>query len=137
MNDTIFTKIINKEIPAHIVYEDDMVLAFLDIKPINHGHTLVIPKKPFINIFDGDPETLAYMIKISQKLSQTLKNSGLADGVNIIINNGEVAGQEVFHSHIHIVPRLLGDNAFQTPKHIENPEEKFKEISELIKKTLV
>lgn len=117
--ETIFTKIINREIPAHIVYEDELVLAFLDITPINHGHTLVIPKKPFVNIFDADPEIFAHMNKIGQKIAQALKTAGLADGANLVTNNGAAAGQEVFHSHLHVIPRHTGDNAFQRPTHLE------------------
>lgn len=115
--DTIFTKIINREIPAEIIYEDKVVLAFLDIIPVNHGHTLVIPKVPFVNVFDGDAEVLAHMMKVGQKIAQAQTAAGLADGVNFVINNGAAAGQEVFHSHLHIIPRKIGDNAFTKPKH--------------------
>ena len=115
--ETIFTKIINREIPAEIIYEDSTVLAFLDITPVNHGHTLVIPKAPFINVFDGDAEVLAHMMKVGQKIAKAQMTAGLADGVNFVINNGAAAGQEVFHSHLHIIPRKVGDNAFSKPKH--------------------
>jgi histidine triad (HIT) family protein len=115
--DTIFTKIINREIPAEIIYEDKIVLAFLDINPVNHGHTLVIPKVPFVNVFDGDAEILAHMMKVGQKIAKAQQAAGLADGVNFVSNNGEAAGQEVFHSHLHIIPRKLGDAAFAKPKH--------------------
>jgi histidine triad (HIT) family protein len=122
--ETIFTKIINRELPANIVYEDEQVLAFLDITPVNHGHTLVIPKKHFTNVFDADPEILAQMIKVGQKIAQALKASGLAEGVNILLNNGAAAGQEVFHSHLHVIPRHTGDNAYQKPSHVEvTPQE--------------
>ena len=107
--ETIFTKIINREIPAEIIYEDSTVLAFLDITPVNHGHTLVIPKAPFINVFDGDAEVLAHMMKVGQKIAKAQMTAGLADGVNFVINNGAVAGQEVFHSHLHIIPRFRED----------------------------
>ncbi len=116
--ETIFTKIINREIPAHIVYEDELVLAFLDISPVNHGHTLIIPKEPFVNIFDADPEIFAHMHKVGQKIANALKATGLADGVNLVTNNGEAAGQEVFHSHLHVIPRHSGDKAFQKPTHV-------------------
>jgi histidine triad (HIT) family protein len=106
---SIFTKIINREIPADIVYEDETVIAFLDINPVNLGHSLVVPKKPFQNIFDGDSEALAHMMKVGQKIGLALKASGLADGVNLIMSNGTEANQEVFHAHLHVVPRLKGD----------------------------
>jgi histidine triad (HIT) family protein len=134
--DTIFTKIINREIPAHIIYEDEVVLAFLDITPVNHGHTLVIPKKPFVNIFDADSETFAHMHKVAIVVALALKKAGLADGVNLVTNNGEAAGQEVFHSHLHVIPRKNGDQSFSKPKHVETNNDKLTEIKELIKTAL-
>jgi histidine triad (HIT) family protein len=116
MND-IFEKIIEREIPADIVYEDEYTIAFLDIRPINKGHTLVVPKKKFENIFDADPKSLDYMIEAAQKVAQALlKTAGVA-GVNIIMNNGDVAGQDVFHAHMHVVPRLNRGEAFVPNKH--------------------
>ena len=126
--ETIFAKIINHEIPADIVYEDAAVLAFLDISPINPGHTLVIPKKYFMNIFDGDATTLAHMMTVGQKIAQALVQTGLAEGVNLIMNNGEAAGQEVWHSHLHVIPRLSGDESFTKPKHAECSPEEFSVI---------
>lgn len=116
MADSIFTKIIKREIPAHIIYEDEMVIAFLDINPVQKGHTLVVPKKQFENIFDGDEESLSHMIRVAKKLSAVIKATVGADGINLIMNNGEHAGQEVFHAHLHIVPRHKGDGSF-TAKH--------------------
>ena len=118
---SIFTRIINREIPADIVYEDDTIIAFLTIEPINHGHTLIVPKVPFVNIFDGDDIILGQMIVVARKISQALIDAKLAEGINVIMNNGTHAGQEVFHAHLHVVPRLSLDQAFQTPKH--NPYE--------------
>lgn len=115
---TIFTKIIKREIPAHIVYEDTLVVAFLDSNPNNLGHTLVVPKQPFVNIFDGPPETMAHMMKIGQTIGQALVSTPLATGVNLIMNNGADAGQEVFHAHLHVVPRLPDDHVFQKPTHV-------------------
>lgn len=136
MPSTVFTKIINREIPAHIVYEDDMVLAFLDIKPVNHGHTLVIPKKPFVNLFDGDSEILAQMMRVGQKIAQALKSSGLAEGANLIMNNGEAAGQDVFHAHLHVVPRNTDDRSFYKPNHVNLPEEHFDKVQEKLQTAL-
>ena len=136
MSDTIFAKIISREIPAHIVYEDDMVLAFLDIAPINHGHTLVIPKKPFVNLFDGDSEVLAHMMRIGQKVALAMKVSGLAEGANLIMNNGEAAGQDVFHAHLHVVPRNTGDQSFYKPNHVAAPEAHFAEVQKKLQTVL-
>lgn len=126
--ETIFSKIINREIPADIVYEDEQVLAFLDINPVNPGHTLVIPKTYFKNLFDGDADTLANMMQVGQKIGIALRETGLADGVNIIMNNGEEAGQEVWHAHLHVIPRLADDQAFPKPKHTKCTKEQFVEI---------
>lgn len=109
MEDTIFGKIIRREIPADIVYEDDQTLAFLDVKPINKGHTLVVPKKFTRNIFDADENTLNTMILTAQKISNALRETLGADGVNIGINNETAAGQIVFHFHMHIIPRYKND----------------------------
>jgi len=105
----LFCKIIAGEIPATKVYEDDTVLAFLDIRPVNIGHTLVIPKAHHTNLYDTPDETLAHMMTIAKKLSVAIKGSLNTDGINIEMNNDPVAGQIIFHSHIHIIPRFSGD----------------------------
>lgn len=117
---TIFQKIIDGEIPADIVYEDEQTLAFLDIQPINKGHTLVIPKVAFQNIFDekATPAQLCTLAEAAMKVGRAVKEAMAADGINIIMNNGEAAGQEVFHAHIHIVPRFKGDDSLKKPVHV-------------------
>ncbi len=125
---TIFSKIISREIPADIVYEDDYVLAFLDIKPINHGHTLIIPKQEFADALSGDAETLARMMVVAQKLALALTEVLSCDGINIIMNNGEAAGQEVFHAHIHVVPRYENDGAFERAHRKEYDDSEAKRI---------
>lgn len=112
---TIFSKIIAREIPAHIVYEDDQVLAFLDNQPVHLGHTLVIPKMEHINVFDLPPELFAHMASIGQKVAHAVRDITDADGVNLYMNNGEAAGQEVFHAHLHVVPRFLNDKSYTAP----------------------
>ncbi len=105
MEDTIFMKIVRKEIPAHIVYEDEHTLAFLDIAPNTVGHTLVIPKKPFRNIFDIDEESLTAVMRTVRLLAPVIRDSVGANGVHIYSNHEAEAGQEVFHLHFHIIPR--------------------------------
>jgi histidine triad (HIT) family protein len=136
MEDSIFTKIIKREIPADIVYEDEIVIAFLDIKPINHGHTLIVPKVPFVNILDGNPEILAHMMKIAHTLAKAIKQVTNCNGINILMNNGESAGQEVFHAHMHIIPRILGDAAYHPAKHIPFDSEIGKNIVAGIREVL-
>jgi histidine triad (HIT) family protein len=133
---SIFTKIINREIPAHIVYEDDTIIAFLTIEPINPGHTLVVPKIPFVNIFDGHTETLGQMMQVAQKISQALVESKLAEGVNLIMNNGETAGQEVWHAHLHVVPRLTDDQSLIAPKHVTYEAGQAATLATLLEKTI-
>jgi len=108
MNDCVFCKIIVGKIPATTVYEDEHTLAFLDINPVNPGHTLVVPKKHSENLYTTDADDLRYTIETAQKVARALKKIG-ADGVNIIMNNGPVAGQVVPHAHLHVIPRKDGD----------------------------
>lgn len=105
MEDTIFTKIIKRELPAHMVYEDDDTLAFLDATPNVAGHTLVIPKKQVVNIFDTDDATLAAVMRTVRKIAPAVRDAVGAHGVHINSNHGAAAGQIVMHLHIHILPR--------------------------------
>ena len=107
--DCIFCKIIAGEIPAYKIYEDNDWLAFLDINPINLGHTLLLPKKHCRNLFDMPVDLLNQMGELLQKLALAVKDGVKADGLNIGWNNEKPAGQLVFHSHIHIIPRFEGD----------------------------
>lgn len=109
MTDCLFCKIIAGEIPSTKIYEDDTVLAFLDIRPVNIGHTLVIPKVHHTNLYETPDEDLSHMIAVVKKLSIAIKSALNADGVNIEMNNDPVAGQIIFHTHIHIIPRFQGD----------------------------
>ena len=104
----IFCKIVNGEIPSYKVYEDDSYLAFLDISQATIGHTLVIPKKHYENIFELPEDSKIF--QIVTKLSKAVKKATNAQGVNILNNNGEAAGQTVKHFHIHIIPRYENDN---------------------------
>lgn len=136
MQDTIFEKIVAREVPATIIYEDDTVLAFLDITPVNHGHTLVIPKKKFRNALDADVPVFAHMAEVAQKIAVALKNTLPCDGVNIAMNNEPSAGQEVFHAHFHVIPRYTGDEAFVRPTHVEYNDKKAQEIAASLRSIL-
>ncbi len=100
----IFCKIINGDIPSSKIYEDEDVLAILDISQLTYGHTLVIPKKHYINIFDIDEDVLLKLTKVVKMITSDFNEKGVA-GVNVITNAGEIAGQEVMHFHYHILPR--------------------------------
>jgi histidine triad (HIT) family protein len=108
-NMNIFEKIVNREIPATIVYEDEETLAFMDIGPIIKGHTLVIPKTCCETVTETPDELLAKLMLVSKRIAAAqIKGLG-ADGVNIIQNNGRAAGQLVPHIHFHVIPRFEGD----------------------------
>lgn len=109
MNDCLFCKIIEEDIPSAKVYEDKDTFAFLDIKPVNPGHTLVVPKKHFHNLFDIEDAELCAVMKTTKKLARAIKKALSADGINIEMNNDPAAGQLIFHAHLHIVPRFQGD----------------------------
>ncbi|MDO8592446.1 MAG: HIT family protein [bacterium] len=108
--DCIFCKIISGEVPSLKVYEDEFTLAFLDINPVNPGHTLVVPKKHLVNFEDADEETLCRLIKIVKKVGFSLKNNLSAPGYNVAVNNDPIAGQVVPHLHFHVIPRKENDN---------------------------
>ena len=115
MEETVFQKIIKREIPAEIIYEDDDTLAFLDIAPVSKGHTLVVPKKPVRNIFDADDETLAAVMRTIRKIAPAVRSAVDADGINIHSNHEHAAGQVVFHLHFHIIPRFNDDGFHMWP----------------------
>jgi histidine triad (HIT) family protein len=120
MNNCIFCKIINKEIPIHKVYEDGNVLAFLDINPASPGHTLVIPKNHYANLEElPDPEA-GLIMAVARKVGANLLSGLGAAGYNLIQSNGAAAGQEVLHFHLHVIPRGPGDGLkFWKPQKYE------------------
>ncbi|GAB4206226.1 MAG: HIT family protein [Roseiflexaceae bacterium] len=108
---SIFTRIVNGEIPAAKVYEDEHTLAFMDINPATRGHTLVICKQEYADLFSLPPEVLAAVAHTTQRVAQAIQAVLRPDGLNIVQNNGPAAGQTVFHYHVHLIPRWEGDNA--------------------------
>lgn len=98
----IFCKIINKEIPSYTIYEDDIVMAFLDISPDSLGHSLIVPKKHYKDIYDIDESTLKRILKVSKDIYSKIENKLGATGFTYIQNNGDI--QEVKHFHLHIKP---------------------------------
>ncbi len=109
-NDCVFCAIAAGEIPSFKIYEDDLVLAYLDINPFSKGHTLVIPKEHSAGLVDTPDGTLAALIARVKKIAAHLKSALPCDGFNILQNNGEAAGQTVMHIHFHIVPRYGKEN---------------------------
>lgn len=104
----VFARILRGEIPAHTVYEDEHVLAFMDVMPQADGHTLVIPKAPAENLFDVPPAALSATMLATQRVATAVREAFAAPGVMIVQFNGSAAGQTVFHLHFHIIPRHAG-----------------------------
>jgi len=132
MEECIFCKIINKEIPAYILYEDEYSIAFLDINPINKGHTLFVPKKHFDRISDIDEE---YIKNFYESFTKFLKlfEEKISKDYNIIINSGKNAGQAVFHAHIHIIPQY-NENGYKNIFNWNTHKLSKEEAEEIIKK---
>lgn len=128
----IFCEIINGNIPSSKVYENDKVLAILDLSQTTYGHTLVMPKKHYDNILDMPADELSYLIVKTQELSKMLLNKLNAKGCNILANTNEVAGQTIMHAHIHIIPRYDENDTVEF-KFNENKID-LNEVLETIKK---
>lgn len=120
--DNIFARILRGELPAHKVYEDDRALAFLDIMPRCPGHTLVIPKAPARNILDIAPDDFAHVARVAKTVAVAAKEVFAADGVIVMQFSEAAAGQEVFHLHIHVIPRRAGVPMKPPASEIEKPE---------------
>jgi len=108
-NDCIFCKIANGEIPSSTIYEDDLFRVILDLSPATKGHALILPKKHMANIFEMDEETAEKVFVLASRIAKAMKEALNCDGLNIVQNNGEIAGQTVFHYHMHIIPRYNDD----------------------------
>lgn len=100
----IFCQIIHKEAPASFIYEDAHVAAFLSNRPVNEGHTLVVPKKHYANIYEIPEKEVTYLFEVVKRLAHAVSSATVAEGLRIVQNNGEAAGQVVFHLHVHIIP---------------------------------
>jgi histidine triad (HIT) family protein len=107
-NANVFAKILRGELPSEKVYEDDAVVAFMDVMPQGTGHTLVVPKAASRNLLDADPATLGKLIVAVQKIARAVKQAFAADGVTVMQFNEPASGQTVFHLHLHVVPRFDG-----------------------------
>ena len=106
----VFCRIGRRELPASVVHEDPFTVAFLDIRPINEGHSLVIPRAHAAGLADLDPATGGRLFETAMRVAAALRGSGVrCEGVNIHLADGEAAGQEVFHVHLHVFPRYEGD----------------------------
>lgn len=109
-NNCIFCKLANGEIPTNAIYEDDDFKVILDASPASKGHALILPKEHYANIYEIDEEVLAKASRLAQKIITHEKEILKCDGYNVVQNNGEVAGQTVFHYHMHLIPRYASDD---------------------------
>lgn len=134
--DDLFEKIIAREVSANIIYEDEHTIAFLDINPVNKGHALVVPKKKFRNLFDADPAYLDRMIRTAQKVAVGLKAATEANGINLVMNNEDAAGQDIFHAHMHLIPRFERGECFVPSKHETYEDGEAKALTEKIKNAI-
>ena len=120
--DNIFARILRGEIPSHRVYEDDAVVAFMDVMPQGTGHTLVVPKSPSRNLLDADPAALGPLFAVVQKVARAAKSAFAADGVTVMQFNEPAAGQTVYHLHVHVLPRFEGVPLKPHTGAMEKPE---------------
>ena len=134
MSDCLFCKIIDGSIPSYTVYEDDKVKVIFDAGPATVGHALVIPKSHAANVFEIDDELLAHAHIVAKKIATALKKTYQCDGVNILQNNGEAAGQTDFHLHVHVIPRYCDDDVNIKWKQGETPD--LEAVAAEIKKNL-
>lgn len=110
MEDCLFCKIIKGELPSSKVFEDDELLAFLDIQPINSGHVLIIPKQHHALMSELPEKTLGSMMALANTINRAIRKSAIRpEGINLFLADGAAAGQEVFHVHLHLIPRFSGD----------------------------
>jgi histidine triad (HIT) family protein len=118
----IFAKILRGEIPSHKVFEDADTLVFMDVMPQAPGHTLVVPKAPSRNLLDADPEVLARVSPVVQRVARAVKDAFDADGVTVVQFNEPASGQTVFHLHYHVIPRHEGVALMPHSREMEKPE---------------
>ncbi len=129
MDDCIFCKIINGEIPSYTIYKDEKTLAFLDIVPNTRGHALVIPRKHARNIIDMDDTDLEAVFRTVKKVVSSMKFLLDLDGLNLVVNQGEMAGQVIHHFHCHIIPRYIDDGINYSAKGYSSSQEELEELA--------
>lgn len=131
-DDCIFCKLANGVIPTNSLYEDDVVKVIFDAGPASLGHVLILPKEHFDNVYALDDDTAAHVFQVAVKVAKALKEGLNLEGLNIVQNNGEIAGQTVFHFHMHIIPRYKGDTVNVGWKPGEVTDEEIDKIKSLV-----
>ena len=133
-DDCIFCKIVNGDIPSRKLYEDDNFIVIMDLSPASKGHSLVIPKEHYANIYEMPEELCGEAMIVAKKMASKMTDALLADGFNIMQNNNEVAGQTVFHFHMHLIPRYKEDASCITMKAKSASAEELDEVKAAILK---
>ena len=131
-DDCIFCKLANGVIPTNSLYEDYVVKVIFDAGPASSGHVLILPKEHFDNVYSLDDDTAAHVFQVAVKVAKALKEGLNLEGLNIVQNNGEIAGQTVFHFHMHIIPRYKGDTVNVGWKPGEVTDEEIEKIKSLV-----
>ena len=135
-DDCIFCKMVAGRIPVTKIYEDEIVLAFLDVGPVSDGHTLLIPRQHFEKLHDCPPQLLAKIAEGLGKIAGAVADAMNSDGYNVLCNNGTAAGQLVEHLHFHIIPRNTGDGLFDRWPSYEYQKGKIEKIADKIRENL-
>lgn len=131
-NNCIFCKIAAGEIPSKTLYEDDDFRVILDLNPATRGHGLILPKNHFANLYELPEKTAGEVMKLAKKMAQIMTDKLKCDGFNLVQNNGEQAGQTVFHFHMHLIPRYKDDGQVLGWKEQRTTQEELEEVKNII-----
>lgn len=131
-NNCIFCKIAAGEIPSKTLYEDDKFRVILDLNPATRGHGLILPKDHYANLYELPEETAGEVMKLAKKMAGLMSDKLKCDGFNLVQNNGQQAGQTVFHFHMHLIPRYKGDGQVLGWKEQSTTQEELEEIKNII-----
>ena len=131
-NNCIFCKIAAGEIPSKTIYEDDNFRVILDLNPATRGHGLILPKNHYANLYELPEEIAGEVMKLAKKMTQVMTDKLKGDGFNLVQNNGEQAGQTVFHFHMHLIPRYKDDGQVLGWKEQSTTQEELEEIKNII-----
>lgn len=134
--DCIFCKIAAGEIPSRTIYEDENFRTILDISPASKGHAIILPKNHAENIYELPEEDASKIFVVAKKVACAMKQALQCEGLNILQNNGELAGQTVFHLHLHVLPRYQDDKVAFSWKHEKPSEEELNAVADSIQKAL-
>ena len=120
MSECVFCQIIHEQLPASVVYEDEQVIAFLSNHPVNEGHTLVLPKKHYENIYEISEDEVAYLFRVVKRVAHAVRDATGAEGIRVVQNNGWAAGQVILHLHVHVIP-MKPNEGFSHGKAYRDP----------------